>query len=272
MPHHEHHFRNRSRARDHLTETIVSLESAVDAMTGDDWIDATALLHDISLDIGPRLARLRTAASERFDAYSRLEDFAVVSLAHAGGRGFTPAGIGDRHTGTTEDDVRRRAALARRLGLELRPREPRAPRAPRLQEAPPALVGSGHRSVSLLAAVGASGATRENERRARRWSIPDLRRARPHGRGSRRSVGVSGSTGVRWWRGRGGSEVTTSGSCRVLSSWSKAATSARGASESMGLENTRPASLAHTGQAIDAGAVPIGNITSNAPSRSHRYS
>jgi hypothetical protein len=40
----------------------------------------------------------------------------------------------------------------------------------------------------------------------------------------------------------------------------------------MGLENTRPESLAHTGQAIDLGAVPIGRVTSNAPSRSHRYS
>ena len=44
-------------------------------MTGDDWIDATALLQDISLDIGPRLARLRTAASDRFDEHSRLQDF-----------------------------------------------------------------------------------------------------------------------------------------------------------------------------------------------------
>ena len=31
-------------------------------------------------------------------------------------------------------------------------------------------------------------------------------------------------------------------------------------------------SFAHTGQAIDAGAVPIGRATSNEPSRSHRYS
>jgi len=71
---------------------------------------------------------------------------------------------------------------------------------------------------------------------------------------------VSGSTGVRWCAGAGGSEVTTSGSVRVFSSWSSAATSARGANESSGLENTRSASFAHTGQAIDAGAVPIGHI------------
>jgi hypothetical protein len=71
----EHHFRNLGRARDHLTETILSLRSAVDRMTGDDWIDATALLSDITDDIGPRLARLRTAASERFDEHSRRAEF-----------------------------------------------------------------------------------------------------------------------------------------------------------------------------------------------------
>ncbi|MGH2968900.1 MAG: hypothetical protein ACRDK0_07535 [Solirubrobacteraceae bacterium] len=75
MSFHEHHFRNLGRARDHLTETIISLQSAVDQMTGDDWIDATALLRDISEDIGPRLARLRTNASDRFDDHTRLVDF-----------------------------------------------------------------------------------------------------------------------------------------------------------------------------------------------------
>jgi hypothetical protein len=73
--HHEHHFRNLGRARDHLSETIVSLQSAVDRMTGDDWLDAMVLLTDITGDIGPRLSRLRTAASDRFDEHSRLEDF-----------------------------------------------------------------------------------------------------------------------------------------------------------------------------------------------------
>src|SRR4051812_38457268 len=52
MQFHEHHFRNLVRARDHLTETIVSLRSATDRMTGDDWIDATALLNEITEDIG----------------------------------------------------------------------------------------------------------------------------------------------------------------------------------------------------------------------------
>jgi hypothetical protein len=75
MNFHEHHFRNLGRARDHLTETIVSLQSAVDRMTGDDWIDATALLAEITDDIGPRLARLRTAASDRFDDHTRLANF-----------------------------------------------------------------------------------------------------------------------------------------------------------------------------------------------------
>jgi hypothetical protein len=73
--HHEHHFRNLGRARDHLTETMVSLRSAVDRMTGDDWIDATALLRELTDDIGPRLARLRTNASERFDEHTRSGNF-----------------------------------------------------------------------------------------------------------------------------------------------------------------------------------------------------
>lgn len=75
MNFHEHHFRNLGRARDHLTETMVSLQSAVDRMTGDDWIDAHALLREMTDDIGPRLARLRTAASERFDEHTRHSDF-----------------------------------------------------------------------------------------------------------------------------------------------------------------------------------------------------
>jgi hypothetical protein len=40
----------------------------------------------------------------------------------------------------------------------------------------------------------------------------------------------------------------------------------------MGVEKTRPASSAHSGQAIDAGAVPMGSVISKEPSRSHRYS
>lgn len=76
----EHHFRNLGRARDHLTETILSLRSAVDRMTGDDWIDATALLAEITDDIGPRLARLRTAASERFDDHTRAQDFEAMRM------------------------------------------------------------------------------------------------------------------------------------------------------------------------------------------------
>jgi hypothetical protein len=71
----EHHFRNLGRARDHLTETIVCLRSAVDRMTGDDWIDAIAVLQQITDDIGPRLAVLRTAARERFNEHTRLPDF-----------------------------------------------------------------------------------------------------------------------------------------------------------------------------------------------------
>ena len=75
MNFHEHHFRNLGRARDHLTETIVSLQSAVERMKGDDWIDAHGLLQEMTEDIGPRLARLRSAASERFDEHTRLSEF-----------------------------------------------------------------------------------------------------------------------------------------------------------------------------------------------------
>jgi hypothetical protein len=78
MNFHEHHFRNLVRARDHLTETMVSLQSAVDRMTGDDWIDAKTLLHEMTEDIGPRLARLRSAASERFDEHTRHSDFEAM--------------------------------------------------------------------------------------------------------------------------------------------------------------------------------------------------
>jgi hypothetical protein len=78
MSFHEHHFRNLGRARDHLTETMISLRSAVDQMTGDDWIDATTLLQEITEDIGPRLARLRTNASERFDQHTRRPDFEAM--------------------------------------------------------------------------------------------------------------------------------------------------------------------------------------------------
>lgn len=72
---HEHHFRNLARARDSLTNVIASLQSATAQMAGDDWIDAVDLLHHLETDVGPRLARLRTAASERFGEHSRLADF-----------------------------------------------------------------------------------------------------------------------------------------------------------------------------------------------------
>jgi hypothetical protein len=78
MNFHEHHFRNLGRARDHLTETMISLQSAVDRMTGDDWIDAKTLLHEMTEDIGPRLARLRSAASERFDEHTRHSHFEAM--------------------------------------------------------------------------------------------------------------------------------------------------------------------------------------------------
>jgi len=85
-------------------------------------------------------------------------------------------------------------------------------------------------------------------------------------------VGVSGRTGVRLCAALCGSDVTTSGSVRLFSAWSIAATKWRGASESMGFENTRLASSPHTGHGIDFGCAPIGRMSSNGPSASHRYS
>lgn len=74
----EHHFRNLARARDHLTETILSLRSASDRMIGDDWIDARTLLDEMTEDIGPRLARLRDEASARFDDHTRQPHFEAM--------------------------------------------------------------------------------------------------------------------------------------------------------------------------------------------------
>jgi hypothetical protein len=76
--HREHHFRNLGRARDHLTEAILSLRSASDRMTGDDWIEARALIDELMEDIGPRLGALRTSASDRFDELSRHPDFQLM--------------------------------------------------------------------------------------------------------------------------------------------------------------------------------------------------
>lgn len=74
-PFHEHHSRNLCRARDALTEAIISLQSALGRMTGDDWIDANEVLRQLTGDIGPRLAALRTASVDRFNDHTRLPDF-----------------------------------------------------------------------------------------------------------------------------------------------------------------------------------------------------
>jgi hypothetical protein len=64
-----------------------------------------------------------------------------------------------------------------------------------------------------------------------------------------------------------------SGSSRVFSAWSIAATSARGIDDlSIGFEKTRGASAPQAGQAADTGAVPSGRMISKPPSCSHRYS
>ena len=83
---------------------------------------------------------------------------------------------------------------------------------------------------------------------------------------------MSGTTGVRRRRPDGGNDVTTSGSVRLFSAWSIAATRARGARMSMGVEKTRRASPLQTGHGVRAGCAPSGRISSNAPCRSQRYS
>ncbi len=85
-------------------------------------------------------------------------------------------------------------------------------------------------------------------------------------------MGASGAMGVRLCAGGGGSEVTMSGSSRVFSAWSVAATTSREVVISRGLEKTRLARVLHSGQAHDSGAVPSGRVVSNTPCWSHRYS
>jgi hypothetical protein len=69
----------------------------------------------------------------------------------------------------------------------------------------------------------------------------------------------------------GGRADTTSGSSRVVSVLSIAATIARGASESIGAEKTRTASLLQTGHGARDPAVPMGRLTSKTPSTTQRY-
>ena len=93
-----------------------------------------------------------------------------------------------------------------------------------------------------------------------------------HGLGRRWRAGVILAIGVRLRAPVDGIEVTTSGSSRLFSAWSIAANRARDPRRSMGIEKARPASLLHTPHVTDSGAVPSGRVTSNTPSRSHRYS
>jgi hypothetical protein len=101
---------------------------------------------------------------------------------------------------------------------------------------------------------------------------PDLALSRDrHGLGKPRSVGVSSS--VRLRAPLDGSEVTTSGSYRLLSAWSIAAVQATcDADLNRAVEKTRMAWLPQAAHGTDGGAVPSGRMTSNEPSCSHRYS
>lgn len=80
----EHHFRNLQRSRDALTESILALKSAAERMTGDDWIEARSLLVTLEQSIAPRLAELRTNASDRFDEHTRRPDFEAMRVGELG--------------------------------------------------------------------------------------------------------------------------------------------------------------------------------------------
>jgi len=75
------------------------------------------------------------------------------------------------------------------------------------------------------------------------------------------------ATGVRRRAPVDGSDLTTSGSSRLFSARSIAASTARDPRKSTGTEKTRRASMLHTVQVTDSGAVPSGRVTSKTPSR-----
>ena len=266
MSDHEHHFRNLGRARDHLTETIVSLRSAIERMTGDDWIDATALLQR---DHRGHRAAARAAADRARPSASTSTPGTGTSrrCAPAACRSPTSASLADAEPG---------GASARR--------PPDAP-PPRL-DAPNAKIGADARGQARRDRRGDDG-LRARQPRVRSHPGVPLRQQRASARraGSRRSSEPDHGLGSLAQRRRERQHRRP-----LVRAAPAAATSprpARGGSSPRGraprpapAARTRPsgwrtparASLAHTGQAIDAGAVPIGRITSNAPSRSHRYS
>jgi len=84
-------------------------------------------------------------------------------------------------------------------------------------------------------------------------------------------VGLNVAVELRARTGRGGSADTTSGSSRDFTVRSIAATSARGAKESMGARKTRTASLLHILHRDVAAAIPIGRLMSKSPCSAHRY-
>jgi hypothetical protein len=64
----------------------------------------------------------------------------------------------------------------------------------------------------------------------------------------------------------------TSGSSRVFSDRSMAATAAREASEIIGTEYTRTATSSHTGHGSRSPAAPTGRLICTTPCRAQRYS
>jgi len=102
-------------------------------------------------------------------------------------------------------------------------------------------------------------------------TVADPATTNAYGLGKRCKAGFCVAIGFRLRAARGGTADTISGSSLDFSARSIAATSARGASESIGARKTRAASLLHTGHSDFRAAVPIGRLTSKSPSRTHRY-
>ena len=71
----EHHAANLRRSRDALTNAIVHLESAVEGMTGEDWLEAESLRRILVEQVAPRLSAVRDASQERFDGHRALPDY-----------------------------------------------------------------------------------------------------------------------------------------------------------------------------------------------------
>jgi len=74
----EHHAANLRRSRDALTNAIVHLESAVEGMTGEDWLEAESLRRMLVDDIAPRLSAVRDASQVRLEGHRSSPDYEAM--------------------------------------------------------------------------------------------------------------------------------------------------------------------------------------------------